>query len=66
MKNVEKFYINGAWVTPKSSNSMPVINPANEEEIAKVYLGNEEDVNSLLMLQKMLLTAFPKHQKVKD
>ena len=55
MKNVEKFYINGEWVTPKSSNTMPVINPANEEEIAKVFLGNEEDVNSAVDAAKNAL-----------
>jgi aldehyde dehydrogenase (NAD+) len=63
MENVEKFYINGAWVTPKSSNSMPVINPANEEEIAKVYLGNEEDVNSAVDAAKNAFDSFSQSSK---
>ena len=40
MKNVDKFYINGEWITPKSTNEMPVINPANEEEIAIEMFSN--------------------------
>ena len=63
MKNVEKFYINGEWVTPKSSKAMPVINPANEEEIAKVYLGNEEDVNSAVDAAKNAFDSFSQTSK---
>jgi aldehyde dehydrogenase (NAD+) len=63
MKNVEKFYINGEWVTPKSSNTMPVINPANEEEIAKVFLGNAEDVNSAVDAAKNAFDSFSQTSK---
>ena len=63
MSNVEKFYINGEWVTPKSSNSMPVINPANEEEIATVYLGNEDDVNAAVDAAKNAFDSFSKTSK---
>ena len=30
MENLQKFYINGEWVTPQSKNTMPVMNPATE------------------------------------
>ena len=63
MSNVEKFYINGEWVTPKSSNSMPVINPANEEEIATVFLGNEDDVNAAVDAAKNAFDSFSKTSK---
>ena len=63
MKNVEKFYINGEWVTPKSSITMPVINPANEEEIAKVFLGNQEDVNSAVDAAKNAFDSFSQTSK---
>ena len=45
MENLEKFYINGHWVTPDSKKNMPVLNPSNLEELGKVALGNEKDVN---------------------
>ena len=45
MKNLNKFYINGDWVTPISTDTFPVTNPANEEIIGTITMGNQEDVN---------------------
>ena len=45
MENLRKFYIGGEWVEPISSSTMPVLNPATEEQIGTVALGNSEDVN---------------------
>ena len=45
MENLQKFYINGDWVTPQSKNTMPVMNPATEEQIGIVAMGNVDDVN---------------------
>lgn len=45
MENLQKFYINGKWVEPHSKNTMPVINPATEEQIGTVAMGNAEDVD---------------------
>ena len=45
MENLQKFYINGKWVEPRSKNTMPVINPATEEQIGTVAMGNAEDVD---------------------
>ena len=45
MENLQKFYINGKWVEPRSKNTMPVINPATEEQIGTVARGNAEDVD---------------------
>ena len=45
MENLQKFYINGEWVTPQSKNTMPVMNPATEEQIGIVAMGNVDDVN---------------------
>lgn len=41
----EKFYIDGAWVDPESADRIDVVNPATEEEIARVSLGNAVDVD---------------------
>ena len=45
MSNNQKFYINGEWVDPLSSDTLDVINPATEESIATIAMGNEEDLN---------------------
>ena len=45
MDNLRKFYIDGAWVEPDSTDTMPVINPATEATVATVALGNATDVD---------------------
>lgn len=45
MRNERKFYINGHWVEPHSRDTLEVINPANEEVIASIALGDETDVD---------------------
>lgn len=45
MENLNKFYINGEWVTPLSTQTMPVMNPATEAIIGTVALGNAADVD---------------------
>ena len=39
-----KFYIDGKWRKPTGSATAVVINPATEQPIAEVALGNDEDV----------------------
>ena len=46
MKQLDKFYINGSWVTPKNSELMDIINPANEAVIGQVALGSPADVDT--------------------
>tara|TARA_Y100001936_G_scaffold217273_1_gene229104 strand:+ start:510 stop:890 length:381 start_codon:yes stop_codon:yes gene_type:complete len=45
MENLKRFYINGEWVDPISDQTMLVINPATEEQIGTVALGNARDVD---------------------
>ena len=40
MRDHTKFYINGAWVDPLSTDSMPVMNPATGARLGTVALGN--------------------------
>ena len=40
MENLKRFFINGEWVDPVSDQTMLVINPATEEQIGTVALGN--------------------------
>ena len=56
MRDLRKFYINGQWVTPNSQDEFPVFNPATEQEIAVICLGNKKDVDDAVKSAK---DAFP-------
>ncbi len=43
--NKHDFYINGDWVKSESPDKLNVINPATEESIAQISLGNKQDVD---------------------
>ena len=43
--NLTKFYINGEFTDPSSSETLGIINPATEEEIGIVALGSIDDVD---------------------
>ena len=45
MEKLQKFYINGEWVDPLSEATMTVLNPATEQQIGIVALGNAADVD---------------------
>jgi len=45
-ENVGRFYINGEWVDPTTSDTLDVINPATEEPIATIAMGGVADVNA--------------------
>ena len=40
-----KFYIDGQWVDPTGSGSVPVVNPATERDLGTIAAGNAQDVN---------------------
>ena len=50
--NNQKFYINGQWVNPHSKKLLDVINPANEEIITQIAIGNEQDLNNAVEAAK--------------
>ena len=39
------FYINGEWIKPSGTETADVINPATEEAVAEISLGNSVDVD---------------------
>ena len=53
MLDKKKFYINGEWVNPKSSQTIDIINPATEDVCAKISLGNKDDVNEAVQSAKI-------------
>ncbi len=60
MKNEQKFYIDGKWVAPHSKKTLEVLNPANEEVIATIALGDDEDVNRAVAAAKRAFQTFSK------
>jgi aldehyde dehydrogenase (NAD+) len=56
MKECRQFYINGAWVEPKSPQPFPVLSPATEEQIATISLGSAADVDAAVAAAR---AAFP-------
>ena len=60
MQNERKFYIDGQWVEPHSKATLEVVNPANEEVIATIAIGDEEDVNRAVAAAKRAFQTFSK------
>jgi len=45
MRDCRNFYVDGKWVAPTEAHDFTVINPANEEGLAKISLGGASDVD---------------------
>ncbi|MGF6382028.1 aldehyde dehydrogenase family protein [Paraburkholderia atlantica] len=58
MRSYEKCYINGEWVSPLTSNTWTLVNPATEEPFATVALAGAEDVDVAV---KAARAAFPSY-----
>lgn len=63
MENLQKFYINGEWVAPLSSDTMPVMNPATEAQIGTVALGNAADVDRAVAAAAAAFESFSQTSK---
>jgi aldehyde dehydrogenase (NAD+) len=44
MYDCRQFFINGEWIAPTGRKESLVINPATEEPVGRILLGNAEDV----------------------
>ena len=59
MKNYEKFYINGEWVDPINElKTMDVINPATEEVMGTIALGDKDDVDAAVKAAQEAFITF--------
>lgn len=58
MNSCLQFYINGAWVEPDHPRPFDVINPATEESIGQIMLGNERDVSRAVAAAKAAFPAY--------
>jgi aldehyde dehydrogenase (NAD+) len=60
MENAAKFYIEGHWVLPLSTDSRDLINPATERPFARVAMGNAEDVDRAVEAARRAFPTFSK------
>jgi aldehyde dehydrogenase (NAD+) len=58
MKDKLDFYINGQWVQSESSETIEVINPANENIIGHVAAGTKEDINKAVIAASNAFQTF--------
>ena len=58
-----QFYINGEWVDPVDPKSLEVINPATEEVIGKIAMGNSQDVDKAVAAAKEAFESFSQTTK---
>ena len=56
MRNIDKIYIDGQFVTPHGQELFDLYNPATEEKIGQVRLGDEIDAQAAVAAAKR---AFP-------
>ena len=54
----DKFYINGQWVAPKASQILEVIDPATEQPLCNIALGNQQDVDAAVNAAKEAFTSY--------
>jgi aldehyde dehydrogenase (NAD+) len=58
-----KFYIDGQWVDPIGTATLDVINPATEESIGRIAMGNAEDVNRAVAAARRAFESFSRTSK---
>ena len=63
MQNSKFFYINGEWVEPNSKETLSVINPATEEVICDISLGNQTDLDIAVAAAKDAFIKYGKSSK---
>ncbi|MCV0424186.1 MAG: aldehyde dehydrogenase family protein [Roseibium sp.] len=56
--NMTEFYIDGTWKRPVSDATADVINPATEQSIGQLALGNEADIDTAVAAARSALPAF--------
>ena len=63
MEHLGSFYIDGDWVTPQSELTFPVMNPANEQQVGEIILGNGDDVDLAVAAAKRAFVTFSRTTK---
>jgi aldehyde dehydrogenase (NAD+) len=58
MKDCRQFYIDGKWVNPAKVRDLAAINPATEEPVATLSLGNAADIDRAVAAAKKALDSY--------
>jgi aldehyde dehydrogenase (NAD+) len=57
-ETARRFYVNGVWVEPHGTQTRDVINPATEETIATIALGDSVDVDRAVAVARRAFETF--------
>ncbi|TXI07058.1 MAG: aldehyde dehydrogenase family protein [Rhizobium sp.] len=63
MRTIDTIYINGSFVQPHGKEEAPLFNPATEEQIGVVRLGDEQDVDDAVRAAKAAFPAMSQSSK---
>ncbi len=63
MRNIDKIYIEGQFVTPKGAEMADLHNPSTEEKIGTVRLAGVEDAQEAIAAAKRAFPAFSRTSK---
>jgi aldehyde dehydrogenase (NAD+) len=58
MEHAQKFYIDGQWVDPSTTELRDVINPATEQPIAQISMGGPADVDRAVAAARRAFETF--------
>jgi aldehyde dehydrogenase (NAD+) len=58
MDHAKQFYIDGQWVEPHSTDTLAVINPATEQPIESIAMGNADDVDDAVAAAKAAFETY--------
>ncbi|MBU2961281.1 aldehyde dehydrogenase family protein [Citreicella sp. C3M06] len=58
MITLDKFYINGEWVSPHAPQDMPILTPSTNAQVGVVSLGNALDVDRAVAAAKAAFETF--------
>ncbi len=62
-EKARKFFIDGEWVEPTTSETLEVINPATEQPVATIALGGREDVDRAVAAARRAFETFAETSK---
>lgn len=63
MKTIDKNYVNGKFIPTKGTETMDIYNPANNQHIGKVILGQESDILAAIDAAANAFPAFSRTSK---
>ncbi len=63
LDHARKFYVDGEWIDPRSAQTLEVINPATEQPIATIALGDASDVDGAVDAASRGFEAFSRTTK---